>query len=292
MTDTTALPALLARMIAEGAHHARAATLALAEETARVHEGATVEAHMAAVYVADLIAEGRMRDPGYVPRPEVETAARCVADDLSSHPAARSDAISAAIYGGASADPVITVSEAEAHASAGRSLAALGLTYTELEDQARRGDFTSPRAQALWTAIGGTIDPGRLAPAPAAGLRNQIARAIHRYDYEHGLSGNDMPSEHHRGEAAAVLAVIQDQFVPPPPGSTAEQLPDDILALIDPPPYLSTACETAQLLEQATAEHPDRQAGLGEWARRMHDRCRINQKYTGKLCTCAHHGAA
>lgn len=74
-----------------------------------------------------------------------------------------------------------------------------------------------------------------------------------------------------------------------PPGSTDEQLPDDVLALIDPPPYLSTACETAQLLEQAVAEHPDRQAGLREWARRMHARCRENQKFTGKLCTCGHH---
>ncbi|MEU1663619.1 hypothetical protein ABZ547_08385 [Streptomyces sparsogenes] len=82
----------------------------------------------------------------------------------------------------------------------------------------------------------------------------------------------------------------EDTFVPPPPGSTAEQLPDDILALIDPPPYLSTACETAQLLEQATAEHPDRSAALGEWARRMHQRCRGNNKFTGKLCTCTHHG--
>lgn len=79
---------------------------------------------------------------------------------------------------------------------------------------------------------------------------------------------------------------------PPPPGSTEEQLPDDVLALIDPPPYLSTACETAQLLEQAVAEHPDRQAGLREWARRMHQRCRTNNKFTGKLCTCGHHGAA
>jgi hypothetical protein len=38
-------------------------------------------------------------------------------------------------------------------------------------------------------------------------LKQQYAKAIHRYDYEHGLSGNDLPSDHHRGEAAAVLAV-------------------------------------------------------------------------------------
>ncbi|MBI0296315.1 hypothetical protein JBE04_18050 [Streptomyces sp. PRKS01-29] len=130
---------------------------------------------------------------------------------------------------------------------------------------------------------------GRPGGAVTTDLCSQIARAIHRYDYEHGLSGNDMPSEHHRGEAEAVLGAIQDRFVPPSPGSTEEQLPDDVLALIDPPPYLSTACEAAGLLEQAMAEHPERQAGLGEWARRMHQRCRQNNKFTGQLCSCRHH---
>lgn len=42
---------------------------------------------------------------------------------------------------------------------------------------------------------------------PLAGLRDRYAAAIHRYDYEHTLSGNDIPSDHHRGEADAVLAV-------------------------------------------------------------------------------------
>lgn len=37
--------------------------------------------------------------------------------------------------------------------------------------------------------------------------RKRYARAIHRYDNEHGLSGNDLPSQHHYGEAAAVMAV-------------------------------------------------------------------------------------
>lgn len=75
-----------------------------------------------------------------------------------------------------------------------------------------------------------------------------------------------------------------------PPGSTAEQLPADVLELIDPAPYLSTACGTAQALEEAAAEHPDRSAGLLEWAGRLHQRCRINNKFTGKLCACGHHG--
>jgi hypothetical protein len=48
-------------------------------------------------------------------------------------------------------------------------------------------------------------NPNRL--AAAADRRARYAKAIHRYDYEHGLSGNDIPSKHHLGEADAVLAV-------------------------------------------------------------------------------------
>lgn len=38
-----------------------------------------------------------------------------------------------------------------------------------------------------------------------AELRKQYAAAIHRYDYDHDLSRNDIPSKHHRGEADAAL---------------------------------------------------------------------------------------
>ncbi|WP_329126126.1 hypothetical protein [Streptomyces sp. NBC_01353] len=41
-------------------------------------------------------------------------------------------------------------------------------------------------------------------------LRNRIARAIHQYDNQHALAGNDMPSKHHYGEADAVLALLSD----------------------------------------------------------------------------------
>ncbi|MFI8254109.1 hypothetical protein [Streptomyces filamentosus] len=41
-------------------------------------------------------------------------------------------------------------------------------------------------------------------------LRQLVARAIHRYDVEHAFSVNDLPSEHHYGEADAVLAVLAD----------------------------------------------------------------------------------
>lgn len=46
--------------------------------------------------------------------------------------------------------------------------------------------------------------------APPASLRQQIARALHRYDYEHDLSRNDIPGEHHFGEADAALATLEE----------------------------------------------------------------------------------
>lgn len=56
-------------------------------------------------------------------------------------------------------DVVIEVTEAEFCVAARTSLARLGLTYAELEDQARRRDFTSAQAQVLWVSIGGAINP-------------------------------------------------------------------------------------------------------------------------------------
>ncbi|MGV9755403.1 hypothetical protein ACWDUC_06145 [Streptomyces tricolor] len=56
-------------------------------------------------------------------------------------------------------DVVIEVTEAEFYAAVRTSLSRLGLTYAELEDQARRRDFTSAQAHSLWTSIGGTINP-------------------------------------------------------------------------------------------------------------------------------------
>ena len=43
-------------------------------------------------------------------------------------------------------------------------------------------------------------------------LRQMYARAIHRYDNEHALTGNDIPSKHHYGEADAVMAV-RDRYI-------------------------------------------------------------------------------
>lgn len=133
-----------------------------------------------------------------------------------------------------------------------------------------------------------------LCTVPEARLVNEGMAAAHRIDAAHVLDvfeGPEAAAAYMRGEAGAHGSNLAPGFANPP-GSTAEQLPADVLALIDPPPYLSTACGTAQALEEAVAEHPQRAGGLREWARRMHDRCRINQKFTGKLCSCAHHGPA
>lgn len=78
-------------------------------------------------------------------------------------------------------------------------------------------------------------------------------------------------------------------WTPPPPGDTREQLPDAILGLIEARPYTSTACETAGLLAEASALHPEQAGELSGRADRMHQRCRINHKYTGRLCDCSCH---
>lgn len=58
------------------------------------------------------------------------------------------------------ADDVVTeLTEAEFHDAAGKALARLGLTYAELEDQARRRDFTTAQAHSLWVTIGGAVRP-------------------------------------------------------------------------------------------------------------------------------------
>nr|ACX85606.1 pCQ3_105 [Streptomyces sp. W9] len=46
------------------------------------------------------------------------------------------------------------------------------------------------------------------APLDRAALRQQIAQALVRYDWNAGLSGRDTPSAHHYGEADAVMAVL------------------------------------------------------------------------------------
>lgn len=92
------------------------------------------------------------------------------------------------------------------------------------------------------------------------------------------------------------VATDEPAWTPPPPGDRREQLPDSMLDLIRDrmPDYLSTACQTADTLACAAC-HPG--AGvprpqydeIREHAERLHNRCRINQKFTGQLCACGCH---
>jgi hypothetical protein len=91
----------------------------------------------------------------------------------------------------------------------------------------------------------------------------------------------------------------EQPFTPPPPGSTIEQLPADVLALLPDHRYTSTACQTGHLLESdvyGRARHwglklPDTVtvADLEEQIRRLHKWCRLNHKFTGQLCVCNCH---
>ena len=56
-------------------------------------------------------------------------------------------------------DVVIEATQEEWLAGCRRALAGLGLTYTELERQARDrgGNFISAQAHVLWVSIGGTV---------------------------------------------------------------------------------------------------------------------------------------
>lgn len=78
-------------------------------------------------------------------------------------------------------------------------------------------------------------------------------------------------------------------WTPPPPGDRREQLPDAILALLDIPPYTSTACQTAELLTWQAAARTHRAGELREQAGRLHSRCRLQNKFTGAPCDCPCH---
>lgn len=98
-----------------------------------------------------------------------------------------------------------------------------------------------------------------------------------------------------RAETEAEDAAVEPQprgWTPPPPGSTREQLPPALLALINLPDYVSTACQTALHLEAGPAPTPTGSGAIpdvGWYVDRLHARCRKNQKFTGQLCICRCH---
>jgi hypothetical protein len=91
--------------------------------------------------------------------------------------------------------------------------------------------------------------------------------------------------------AGAALAAIQGAYVPPPPGSDRDALPEDIRRLIEPSmrPYTSTACETARACFLASEVFQGRADELLAWAERQHAACRITRKQDMARCVCDCH---
>ena len=55
-------------------------------------------------------------------------------------------------------DIVVELTAEEFEAAKGNALRRLGFTYAQLADQARRNDFESSQALAVWSVIGGPLD--------------------------------------------------------------------------------------------------------------------------------------
>lgn len=166
---------------------------------------------------------------------------------------------------------------------------------------ARPGDLTGylepePPIRCLNLTAG--PDPDNW-PSRRTELRRQLAEAMAGHAGLKAFLADGHEWEHARhvwyAHADTVLTVLyrewpwlraeaEDAWTPPPPGSTREQLPDHLLALIDIPPYTSTACETAGLLAAAIVRHPEHADELRQWESRQRQRCRINNKYTGVHC--------
>ncbi|MET9073906.1 hypothetical protein ABZX95_17400 [Streptomyces sp. NPDC004232] len=127
-----------------------------------------------------------------------------------------------------------------------------------------------------------------------------VARVHHYADRLEATAGNEFDPL--LAQIAAGIRAALDQpapttaaqasaWTPPPPGDRREQLPDSILAAIDVPPYTSTACQAADQCSVAIPERLEVSDELGQWADRLHARCRINNKFTGQLCACGCHQA-
>jgi hypothetical protein len=123
-------------------------------------------------------------------------------------------------------------------------------------------------------------------------LRYATAIATEELDYLFGeMGGHQLPSDDHPRwtawkRTATVVIQLADTEHPPPPGSTVKKLPEHILRLIVPRPYLSTACQTAGALRTAQVRHPEHLHELQMWEARMHEECRLNNKFTDKPCSC------
>lgn len=125
----------------------------------------------------------------------------------------------------------------------------------------------------------------------------RYAKAIGRSDLDYILPDypdHPLPDADHGiweswKRTAAVVIELADTEYPPPPGSTEEKLPEHLLALIVLRPYISTACQMADSLEWAIIRYPEHRTELELWRDRMHERCRLNNKFSDVPCGCPHH---
>ncbi len=86
-------------------------------------------------------------------------------------------------------------------------------------------------------------------------------------------------------------AITDPDYVPPPPGSDRDALPEHLRALIAPHmrDYVSTACETALALDRASTIHHAAMVTLMQWETRQHATCRITRKQDMAKCQCDCH---
>lgn len=149
---------------------------------------------------------------------------------------------------------------------------------------------------ALWTdgviTVGSNTVADRVyGPDGLAGRLQRAEAALDRPGPAAGSCSAPGPRTEPNNTGPAATQATEPAWTPPPPGDTREQLPEHLLNLIrgSIPDYLSTACVTADTLAVAVHwSHPQR-AEVGQWAERLHQRCRRNQKFTGQLCACGCH---
>ncbi|MET8826059.1 hypothetical protein ABZX40_13385 [Streptomyces sp. NPDC004610] len=71
--------------------------------------------------------------------------------------------------------------------------------------------------------------------------------------------------------------------------ASTHRLPVDVVAFLDPAPYLCVACQTAERAQRAHEDHPERY--LDTTAQNLHEQCRENP-FTGQPCDCGCRTAA
>jgi hypothetical protein len=121
-------------------------------------------------------------------------------------------------------------------------------------------------------------------PPAADDLRQLIAHELH-------AAGGPFTNADAETLADAVIAAIQGLYVPPPPGSDRDALPEDLRVLIAPhmPEYVSTTCQVALALDRASTIHLPSMVTLMDWERRQHAACRLTRKQDMARCVCDCH---